>query len=406
FTPEYASPEQVRGEQLTTSTDIYSLGVILYELLSGHRPYRTEGRNISEIIKAVCETEPAAPSRGWRDDTAEDSTADNAAETKSLPPRTRSVAASQLRGDLDNIVLKALRKEPERRYSSVEQFSGDIRRHTVGLPVTAVRDTWSYRASKFTRRNRIGVAAAALIVVVLSAGLFATLYQRNKAQRRFNDVRQLANSFLFEFHDAIKDLPGSTPARELVVKRAIEYLDKLAQESEGDVTLRRELATGYAEIGLIQGNSYHSNLGDSEGAMKSYLRSLEIRQFLATADPANRQLQHELADSHEGVGDMHYTVNELAKGLESYEQAVAIRERIIAEEPSNLDYKYSLAGVLGKRGDISGMEGFPNLGDTAGAVESYKRGVKLYEELIAAAPENEKYQLGYATMLNFYGMLQ
>lgn len=406
FTPEYASPEQVRGEQLTTSTDIYSLGVILYELLSGHRPYRTEGRNISEIIKAVCETEPAAPSRGWRDDTAEDSTADNAAETKSLPPRTRSVAASQLRGDLDNIVLKALRKEPERRYSSVEQFSEDIRRHTVGLPVTAVRDTWSYRASKFTRRNRIGVAAAALIVVVLSAGLFATLYQRNKAQRRFNDVRQLANSFLFEFHDAIKDLPGSTPARELVVKRAIEYLDKLEQESEGDATLRRELATAYAEIGLIQGNSYHSNLGDSEGAIKSYLRSLEIRQSLANADPTNRQLQHELADSHEGVGDMHYTVNKLAKGLESYEQAVAIRERIVAEEPSNLDYKYSLAGVLGKRGDISGMEGFPNLGDTAGAVESYKRGVKLYEELIAAAPENEKYQLGYATMLNFYGMLQ
>lgn len=406
FTPEYASPEQVRGEQLTTATDIYSLGVTLYELLAGTRPYRTDGRNIGEIIKVVCEAEPAAPSRGWRDETKERNTEEVVGITKNSRPITRSVAASQLRGDLDNIILKALRKEPQRRYSSVEQFSEDTRRHTAGLPVTAVRDTWSYRASKFARRNRVAVAAAAMIVVVLSAGLFATLYQRNKAQRRFNDVRQLANSFLFEFHDAIKDLPGSTPARELVVKRAIEYLDKLAQESEGDATLRRELATAYAEIGLIQGNSYHSNLGDSDGAMKSYLRSLEIRQALANADQSNRELQHELAASHEGVGDMHYTMNALEKGLQSYESAVAIGERLVADEPANLEFKNSLAGVLGKRGDISGMEGFPNLGDTAGALESYRRGVTLYEDLILAAPENEKYKLGHATMLNFYGMLQ
>ena len=406
FTPEYASPEQVRGEQLTTATDIYSLGVILYELLAGTRPYRTDGRNIGEIIKVVCETEPAAPSRSWRDETKERNTAAVVGSTKDSRPITRSVAASQLRGDLDDIILKALRKEPQRRYSSVEQFSEDIRRHTVGLPVTAVRDTWGYRASKFARRNRIAVAAAAMIVVVLSAGLFATLYQRNKAQRRFNDVRQLANSFLFEFHDAIKDLPGSTPARELVVKRAIEYLDKLAQESEGDATLRRELATAYAEIGLIQGNSYHSNLGDSNGAMKSYLRSLEIRQSLVNSDPANRELQHELADSYEGVGDMYYTLNDLEKGLQSYESAVTIGKRLVADEPANLEFKYSLAGVLGKRGDICGMEGFPNLGDTAGALESYRRGVTLYEDLILAAPENEKYKLGHATMLNFYGMLQ
>ncbi len=406
FTPEYASPEQVRGEQLTTATDIYSLGVILYELLAGTLPYRTDGRNIGEIIKIVCETDPLAPSRGWLDETRKKLTKEVVGSTKDSRPNTRSVAASQLRGDLDNIILKALRKEPQRRYSSVEQFSEDIRRYTVGLPVTAVRDTLGYRASKFARRNRIAVAAAAMILVVLSAGFFATLYQRNKAQRRFNDVRQLSNSFLFEFHNAIKDLPGSTPARELVVKRAIEYLDKLSQESEGDDALRRELATAYAEIGLIQGNSYHSNLGDSDGAMKSYLRSLEIRQALADADPSNRELQHELADSHEGIGDMHYTVNELAKGLESYERAVEIRERIVLEEPANLEYKYSLAGLFGKRGDVSGMEGFPNLGDTAGALQSYERGVSLYGELIAAAPENDKYQLGYATTLNFYSMLQ
>lgn len=404
FTPEYASPEQVRGEQLTTSTDIYSLGVILYELLSGHRPYQTASKNFSEIIKAVCETEPERPSSVvLRSSTiSQNSTAENKPNTRT----NSSISIPQLRGDLDNIILKALRKEPERRYSSVEQFSEDIRRHMAGLPVTATPDTWAYRATKFTRRNRVGVAAVALILVTLFAGLFATLHQRNRAERRFNDVRQVANSFLFEFHDSIKDLPGSTPARELVVKRALEYLDQLSQESDNDPELMRELATAFAQIGQIQGNSYHSNLGDSDGAMKSYQRSLEIRRSLVDSYPTDRGLRHELADSHEGVGDMYYTMNELSQGLESYEKAVAIRDSIVAEESANLEYRYSLAGVLGKRGDISGVEGFPNLGDLPRALDSYQRSVAMYQECVNADPQNEKYVSGYATSLNFYGMLQ
>ncbi|MFZ1701148.1 MAG: protein kinase [Pyrinomonadaceae bacterium] len=412
FTPEYASPEQVRGDPLTTATDIYSLGVILYELLSGNKPYQTGGKSISEIIKAVCETEPERPSSvvSRLSRVSQNSTAANKDQkTYDQWPNTRQqspVSIPRLKGDLDNIILKALRKEPERRYTSVEQFADDIRRHVAGLPVTASPDTWGYRATKFIRRNRVGVAAATIIFVTLFAGLFATLYQRNKAQRRFNDVRQLANSFLFEFHDSIRDLPGATPARELVVKRALEYLDQLSQESEGDIALKRELATAYAQIGQIQGNSYHSNLGDSEGAMKSYLLSLQIRQALVDADPSNRDLRHELADSYEGVGDMHYTIDELPLGLESYENAVAIRDKIVAEDPTNLEYRYSLAGVLGKRGDISGMEGFPNLGDLPRALDSYQRGIAVYQECLKADPDNEKYKLGYATSLNFHGMLQ
>lgn len=409
FTPEYASPEQVCGDKLTTATDVYSLGVILYELLTESRPYKTESRNISEIIKAVCETEPERPSvRISVSDLrkTEFGNKPTASDESKTNPKPQILNPKSLRGDLDNIILKALRKEPERRYSSVEQFAQDIRRHQAGLPVTASADTLSYRAAKFIKRNKISVAAAALILITLLGGLFATLYQRNKAQRRFNDVRQLANSFLFEFHDAIENLPGSIPARELVVKRAIEYLDQLAAESEGDVTLQRELGTAYAKIGLIQGNSYHSNLGDTDGAMKSYRRSLEIRQKLADADPKNLELQHELADAHEGMGDMLYTTNDLKGGLESYEKAVEIREKIVATEPESLEYRYYLANVLGKRGDISGMEGFPNLGDIATSLKSYQQTVKIYEELVKAAPENEKYKSGYATNLHYYGMLQ
>lgn len=402
FTPEYASPEQVQGEKLTTATDIYSLGVILYELLTENRPYKTDSKNISEIIKSVCETEPVRPSSIVSRQLSIAIKHTN--QTSNSKSKIQNPKA--LRGDLDNIILKALRKETKRRYSSVDQISEDIYRHQTGLPVSASADTFSYRLSKFIRRNRIGAAAAALILITLLGGLFATLYQRNKAQRRFNDVRQLANSFLFEFHDAIENLPGSTPARAIVVKRAIEYLDQLAAESEGDTALQRELGSAYSKIGQIQGNSYYSNLGDTDGAMKSYQRSLEIRQKLVDSDPKNLDLQQELAEANEGVGDMLYTVNDLKSGLESYEKAIAICEKIVDDAPENLEYRYSLANVLGKRGDISGMEGFPNLGDIPTSLESYRQTIKIYEELVKAAPENEKYQLGYAKNLHFYGMLQ
>src|SRR5262249_39357611 len=155
--------------------------------------------------------------------------------TPEIVSRTREGEPDKLRrkleGDLDNIVLMAIRKEAQRRYASVEQFSEDIRRHLEGLPVIARKDTFGYRSTKFVKRHKAGAIAATLIIASLITGLVATLWQahiarmeRAEAELRFNDVRRLANSFLFEFHDAIENLPGSTPARELVVKRALEYL--------------------------------------------------------------------------------------------------------------------------------------------------------------------------------------
>src|SRR5205085_11974025 len=142
-------------------------------------------------------------------------------------------------------------KEPARRYASVDQLANDIRRHLKGRPVIARKDTLIYRTAKFVRRHRAGMLAALLVMVSLVAGAVMTLQQRARAERRFNDVRQLANSFLFEFHDAIKDLPGATAARELVVRRALEYLDSLAGEAGGDAQLQRELATAYQKVGDV-----------------------------------------------------------------------------------------------------------------------------------------------------------
>jgi serine/threonine protein kinase len=152
MTPDYASPEQVRGERMTTQSDVYSLGVILYELLTGEKPYSLHGSRADEISRAITEATPPRPS----------ARAENA---------TSGARDSRLlRGDLDNIVLMAMRKEPERRYASVTLFSEDIRRHLEGRPVVARKDTWSYRTSKFVRRHKASVVAGALTLVALSAG--------------------------------------------------------------------------------------------------------------------------------------------------------------------------------------------------------------------------------------------
>ena len=169
----------------------------------------------------------------------------------------------RLSGDLDKIALMALRKDPRRRYSSVEQFSDDVRRHHEGLPVRAREDTLAYRGSRFVKRHKLAMAAVTVFVITLLGGIIMTMRQariaraeRARAERRFNDVRKLANSLIFEVHDSIQDLPGATPVRKLIVDRALQYLDSLASESRGDVDLQRELAAAYQKVGLVQGNLF------------------------------------------------------------------------------------------------------------------------------------------------------
>ncbi len=396
MTPEYASPEQVRGEAVTTATDVYALGLLLYELLTGRRPYGTAGQSEAAWARAVCETEPMRPS------TAVAQAGEAAAVRDGDVVRLRR----RLRGDLDTIVLKALRKEPARRYGSVEQLADDVRRHMAGLPVEARPDTWTYRTGKFVGRHRFSVAAVILLLATLAGGIVSTVWQARRAERRFNDVRRLTNSFMFEFHDAIEALPGAMHARRLVVTRALEYLDSLVQEAGNDRSLLRELATAYERVGRIQGNSYYSNLGDAEGGMQSSRRSLEIRERLAAELPGDEALQSELADGYEGVGDMLYTIGDLPAGLQSYERALAIRRTLVTAHPAEPDHRRALARQYAKVGDIKGMEGYLNLGDTAGALESYHRAIALREELLAAEPDNDALREDLANALIFAGMLQ
>src|SRR5205807_9482717 len=168
MTPEYASPEQVRGESMTTASDVYSLGVVLYELLTGQRPYRLTSRRPEELSRAITEQTPVRPSSIVV-------TAPPPPE-KPGPDRRRGRRRHELRGDLDNIVLMAMRKEPARRYESAAQFSADIQRHLEELPLVARKDTFTYRAPKFIRRPRVAAAAALLILISLVGGIIATTW--------------------------------------------------------------------------------------------------------------------------------------------------------------------------------------------------------------------------------------
>ncbi len=268
LTPAYASPEQIRGDAITTAVDVYALGVLLYHLLTGHSPYRVTTSLPHEVARAICEQDPEPPSRVAR--------------------------PASLDADLDTIVLKALQKDPERRYTSVLQFAEDIQRHLDSRPVLARRDSATYRIRKFAARHRLGVAVAGLAVTAMLAGIWAIAWQariaqveRERAERRFGEVRTLANSFLFQFHDAIENLSGSTPARVLVVDTALQYLERLEQDSEGDRSLQRELAAAYERLGNVQGRPVFASLGRTSDAEASYRKALRIRERLVADDPGD-----------------------------------------------------------------------------------------------------------------------
>ena len=300
FTPDYASPEQVRGQPITTATDVYSLGAVLYELLTGQRVHSFRNQSGTEIDRAVCETDPPLPGL---------------------------VASERIPRDVETIVVKALRKEPNRRYGSVEQFSEDLRRWDEGLPVLARPDTIRYRARKFFRRHALVTTAAALLFLTLACGIVVTTYQAHRAQRRFDELRKLANTFLFEFHDQIRDLPGSTAAREMVVRTALEYLDRLAADAGGDRSLVLELAAAYERVGDAQGYPHLPNLGRTDEALRSYRKALEARKRCLRGGREPEYLRP-LCDSYYKLGDVLAHVGDSNGAIANFEEGVRIAEEL------------------------------------------------------------------------------
>ncbi len=384
-TPAFASPEHILGGPITTASDVYSLGALLYLLLTGHRAYETATGSFQELSRAACEREPSRPS------TVVLKALRGAPADRCLTPEALSAARDatpqrlkrRLSGDLDAIILKAMRKEPERRYSSVEQLSEDIQRHLAGLPITA-RPGTAYQVGKFVSRHRLGVAAGVLILLSIAGGFVEISRQRARAERRFNDVRTLANSFLFEFHDAIADLPGSTKARELVLKRAAEYLDGLAKDAQGDLALQRELAEAFQRLGEIESGP-GAHLGHSKKARESYEKALGIRRALAARASTEPADLVGLAHLEFAMGVFFVTTGELEQAEESLRRAVQRLEALIASGARDADRRSNLAAAYQRLAYAQTQRG-----EEGAAQESLRKAASTCEAFCASHPENTK----------------
>ncbi|MBP6005091.1 MAG: serine/threonine protein kinase [Pyrinomonadaceae bacterium] len=385
FTPEYASPEQILGKPVSTSTDVYSLGVILYELLVDHRPFDVRGKSFDEIVEGICRTESPKPS----------DTADQPHITVDDAPAARRIPRTHLRGDIDNIVLKALRKDPTERYGSVQEFSADIRRYLSGMTVMARPQTLGYQFGKYVRRHKAAVSAAALVVISLVAGASIATWQavvaqreRAKAERRFSDVRKLANSFLFEFHDAIQDLKGATPARKLVIERALPYLDDLAREAADDDSLQNELAKSYRQLGEIQGHPSFPNIGDVSGGIDSFRKAIVIGNELVSRNPNNREYRFNLAWFHSMIGDMfERAAYDTPKAVENYQIAVGLFRELNTENAADQNVMQGLLTGYERVGNIKAKSGELNA-----AINDYRESLAMAETLLALDPAKSERQ--------------
>lgn len=333
MTLDHASPEQVKGERITAASDVFSLGVVLYRLLTDESPYPDEStRSDYELTIAICDSLPMLPSRRQRHGAA---------------------TARRLRGDLDAVTLMALRKEPHLRYASAEALGDDIFRHLEGLPVSARRGAFGYRAGRLVLRHR---AAIGITMLVLVAGMSISSYeayqahlQRQRAERHFADVRKLANVMIFDVNRAIERLPGATPSRHLIVRNALAYLQRLQDEAGDDVALQLELAGAYANVGDIQGAANVPSLGDSKGALASYAQAMRLLQaplsVRQAGGPEYRTAQRLFGSLATRVGGLLVSLG-AAKAGESVEAAgVVVALDLVSSDPSNKKYREILANL-------------------------------------------------------------
>jgi serine/threonine protein kinase/tetratricopeptide (TPR) repeat protein len=258
MTPAHASPEQIRGDVITTSSDIYVLGVLLYELLTGRRPFQLVGSRITDMEKIICDQDPVPPSEMAAKTLQEspDMAFDIAACRSSTPHRL----VRDLRGDIDNIILMSMRKDARRRYGSAEQLADDLERHATRQPVTATRDTWAYRSRQFVRRHAVGVAAAAFGLALLMAFALITFLQAQRIARE-RDIAatqrvraEQVSSFLvelFELSDPTKSRGNQVTARELLDIGARRVSTGLDDQPETRATLLGTIGRVYGSLGLF-----------------------------------------------------------------------------------------------------------------------------------------------------------
>jgi tetratricopeptide (TPR) repeat protein len=363
LTPAYASPEQVRGEPLSTSADVYSLGVLLYELLTGHNPQARPDQSPLEVCRTILDEDPPLPSHA-------------------LEPGVQRVLGGRWDSDLDNIVLMALRKEPERRYGSVDELRVDLERYLGGFPVRASRGTAAYRLRKYLGRHRWGLAVSSLGAAAALAAAMTIWWEGHQAEMRFDDVRGLAHSVIFELHDAIADLQGSTAAKKLIVERALEYLRKLQASGVRKRELQLEIAAAYRKIGEAQGAWSRSNLGDTRGAARSYGEARRILQELLRSGETPDVLEA-LSGVDEELANVVLRLGDIDRQHQLWQEATEIRQKLARNNP------HSPEAPARALWDVA--EGSYWAHNWNAAQPAFRKALAAYQALAAQEPQNGPY---------------
>jgi tetratricopeptide (TPR) repeat protein len=334
MTPRYASPEQVAGQPATTATDVYSLGILLLELVADVHPHARDTQTAHELATAVLRDEPRIPS--------------------TVP------------ADLAAVIAMALRKDPLRRYPTVDQFADDVRRFRKHLPVTARPEHLGYTLTRFVQRNKVATAGAALLLIAITVGVATTLWQARRANRRFEEVRSLAKYLVFDFNDAIQKLPGSTELQKTVVEQSLGYLDRLSREAGGDTNLRLEVAEGYLRLGDVLGNPFMPNLGNTPKAVESYDKGLAIAGDVWRANPSNIRARRSVADLKQQRGSSSGFHGTSADAERELREALQMRRELAAQFKDDADEQLKLARVLNALGTRLGQRGGSQIESTEG----------------------------------------
>jgi serine/threonine protein kinase len=368
FTPQYASPEQVLGHQVTAASDTYSLGVLLYLLLTGSLPYKLAELTTAEMLRAVCNEPPRNPvpaeALGWRLDT-----------------------------DLDAILLKALRKEPEARYATAAELSADLRAWLEELPVAARRGNFRYKAGKFIRRNRISVAGSALLAASLIAGVIGVAWQANvanqerrRAEASAADLRQLSNSLLSELDDAIQQIPGTTGVQKLLVTRVLEHLDRTAKDVHGNRQTQLDLAMAYTQLAAIQDDPYVQNLGDSAGALASIDKAIALAAPLASTGVKDREAMRTLALAKQVRSTILWLAGKSHEAIPEMQNAVQGFDAVVADPQASPAAIIEAANAYSVLGDEFGQVGAASLNDLPDALSAYRKNLSLVSRALTIDP--------------------
>jgi len=387
MTPEYASPEQRRGESITTASDVYSLGALLYMLLTGTTPAASSTAGSPSSVAATERlAEPIAPSIA-----------------ATLAGGAHAGFARALGGDLDTIILKALKQDPNERYGSAEQLGDDLQRYLRGFPIEARPDSAWYRISKFARRNSAAAIATGLFVVALVGGGAAALWQahearveRERAERHFQTVRKLSAAFLGDVYDSIAKIPGSTGARKLLVDNALVYLEALERDAPDSAELRRDLGIAWERLGDVQGAYLTPSLGEIAQSLDSYRRSLAIREALVKDHPTSQHRTDLLS--------IQVTFGEALLGADGAEEARHIlgdatvnADALVAAIPVGPQWRKAAAAYM-----VQGWSEWSG-GRVESGMASLQRARELYEAIAAATPGDRTARRDVALVLGRIG---